>query len=200
MPLQTSMAPSVPLSLISEDQHQPPMRGQYTYVPSSTAPRQLPMTASPQSGTDSASSVPRYVDDGRPAKTSRNASHHSGGSVGNSEAHSDYRYGSYAPVNNGGEVIPPNYGAESSTSNATSQRDVYSSSQGWRTTAGEQSATVAYAGNDGRAYASSYDQYKNRPADSQVKSEPGQTSHPDAYGVSHRGSFDGLANYSWSNS
>lgn len=204
LPLQTSMPPSVPLSLISEEQHQQPMRPQYTYVPSSTAPRQMPMATAAHGGADGASNVPRYVDDGRPAKTPRSASHQtlpSSGSMANSETPSDYRYGSYGQVNSGGsDVLAPHYGAEASAPHAAGQRDVYPPPHGWRPTTTEHNPSVPFAGSDARAYGSSYDQYKSRPGEPQTKGEQGQPGQPEPYSGGHRGSFDAMNNYSWGNS
>ena len=206
MPLQTSMPPSVPLSLISEEQHQqPPMRSPYPYVPSSTAPRQMPMTASPHSSADGTSNVPRYVDDGRPAKAPRSAGHQtvpSSGSIANGEPPSDYRYGSYGQVNSGsGDVLGSHYGPEASAPNASGQRDMYPPPQGWRPATSEHHSPPApFAGSDARAYSSSYDQYKSRPSEPRIKGEPGQPGQPEPYASGHRGSFDGMNNYSWSNS
>lgn len=201
IPLQTSMPPSVPLSLISEEQHQQPMRSQYTYAPSSAAPRQMPMAPSAHGSSDSPSSIPRYVDDGRPAKAPRSAGHQSApasGSAASSETAPDYRYGSYGQVGSGaGEVLPPHYGTESSASSSAGHRDVYPPPQGWRPATGEHGS---YAGSDTRPYGTSYDQYKSRPSDPQAKAEPGPPGQSEHYGSGHTGSFDNMNNYSWGNS
>lgn len=197
MPLQTTMPPSVPLSLIAEEGQQP-MRSQYTYVPSSTAPRQMPMNA-PVQGTDGTSNVPRYVDDGRAAKTARSGSGQPVSSTDsiNSGTPPDYRYGSYGSVTSGGtDVLPPAYGSETSApTTAAAQRDVYPSPQNWRPA--EQGSTMPYGSTDPRSYGTTYDHYKPGSNDGQVKREQGQ---PDAYGGTQRGSFDSMNNYSWNNS
>lgn len=184
MPLQSTMPPSVPLSLIAEEGQQP-LRSQYTYVPSSTTPRQMPIGQGPEA----TSNVPRYVDDGRAAKTARSSS---GQPVSTADSITsgtppDYRYGSYGSVAGGSsDILPTAYAAETSAPSSTSQRDVYPPPQNWRP-ADQSSAT------DPRSYGSAYDQYK--PGDAQVKREQGQ---PDAY--PHRGSFDAMNNYSWNHS
>lgn len=196
MPLQTTMAPSVPVGLISEDR---PIGSQYTYAP----PRHLPLGASSQPGADSAVSVPRYVDDGRPSKAPRTGAHqtvHSSSSIPASETAGEYRYGSYTPVSNGaGEVNPPNYVAETTTPHSAPSRELYQSPPTWTSSGAESSSTVAYAAHDGRPYA--YDQYKDRPSSGgpQIKAG-GPASHPEPYNGGHRGSFDAMNNYSWGNS
>jgi hypothetical protein len=204
MQLPTSMAPSVPLSLISEEQHSQPMRSQYTYVQSTNPPRQLSVSASAPGGPSSGVNVPRYMDEARPPKSSHGAGHqsvHSSGSMANSETPSEYRYSSYAAVNNGtGDVSSQNYGSETSGASHGASRDVYPPPATWTTTAGEPAATGAYASHDGRPYASPYDHYKSGSSGSQVKVESSQTSHADAYSGGPRGSFDAMNNYSWSSS
>lgn len=200
MPLQTSMPPSVPLSLISEEHQTQPMRSQYTYAPSSAAPRQMPMTSSVHGSGGSPSSIPRYVDDGRPAKAPRSSGHQTGptsGSAASSETAPDYRYGSYGQVNSGaGDVLPPHYGTEPPASSSTGHRDVYPPPQGWRPTTGQHGS---YAGSDARPYGT-YDQYKSRPSDPQARTEPGPPGQSEHYGSGHTGSFDNMNNYSWGNS
>lgn len=201
MPLPTTLPPSVSMGLMSEEQHQQAMRPQYNYVPSSTAPRQMP--SSVQAGQDSSASVPRYVDEGRPSKMARTGGHqsvHSSGSLSNSEGASDYRYGSYTPVTHGASDV-----AQQSYSSATTSpldpappRDVYPPAQSWTTSAPEHNSTLAYAAPDGRSYASPYDHYKGRADGSHMKPEP-QQSYAGGYNSGHRGSVDAMSNYSWSN-
>ncbi|KAK8035374.1 hypothetical protein PG993_010369 [Apiospora rasikravindrae] len=101
MPLQSSMPP-VQLSMVASEQP-PSIRTQYAYVPGSSAPPQLSVSTSSMGAPhDHNLSVPRYVESGRPSKSPRHASHtsvHSAGSISNNES-SEYRYGSYVPVNN----------------------------------------------------------------------------------------------------
>lgn len=196
MPLQTTLPPSVPLSLIAEEGQQP-MRSQYTYVSSSSAPRQMPMNT-PQGGDGTASNVPRYMDDGRATKAARSGNGQPVSSTDsiNSGASTDYRYGSYGSVTSGGsDALPPAYGTETTAASTAGQRDVYPPPQNWRPP--EQSSTVPYGSTDPRAYGTGYDQYKPSPGDGQAKREQGQ---PDAYGGTHRGSFDTMNNYSWNHS
>ncbi|KAI1631415.1 NDT80/PhoG like DNA-binding family protein [Biscogniauxia mediterranea] len=93
MPMQTSM-PSVQLSLAASEQHPPPIRTQYAYVPGTSAPPQLSVSTT----TDHNNlSVPRYVDSNpRPSKSPRHGSHQSvpsTSSISNTDATSEYRYG-----------------------------------------------------------------------------------------------------------
>lgn len=205
LPLQTTMPQPVPMGLISEEQQQqqpPPLRSQYTYVQSTPGPRHLPLGASSQPPAENAVNVPRYVEDGRPSKTPRTATHqtaHSSSSIATSEAPAEYRYGSYAPVSNGGgEVGQPSYVTETSAAHPAPSRELYQSPQTWTTSGAEPSSTVAYAGPDGRSYA--YDQYKSRPSSGPQLKTGGQTSHPESFSGGHRGSFDNMNNYSWGNS
>lgn len=194
MPLQTTLPPSVPVGLLSEDR---PMGSQYTYAPA----RHLPLGASSQPGADSAVNVPRYVDDGRPSKAPRTGGHHtvhgSGPMPPAGEAPAEYRYSAYTPVTNGaGEVGQPNYVPESTTPHSAPSRELYQSSPAWTTSGAEPSSTVAYAAPDGRHYA--YDQYKDRPNSGAPHIKAGgHGSHPEPYNGVHRGSFDAMNNYSW---
>lgn len=196
MPLQTTVPPSVPVGVITEER---PLGSQYTYAP----PRHLPLGATSQPGPDSTVSIPRFVDDGRPSKAPRTGGHqtvHGSNPLPTGEAPGEYRYGAYTPVSNGaGEVNPPSYVPETTTSHSAPSRELYQSPSTWTTSAGESTSTVAYAAPDGRPYA--YDQYKDRPSSGgpQIKAG-GQGSHPEPYNGAHRGSFDGLSNYSWGNS
>ncbi len=200
--LQSSMPASIPLSLIAEEPHHQPMRPQYTYLPSSSAPRHMSMSASSHLPADHASNIPRYLDDVRPAKAARVGLNTvaSSGSVGPNDSTPDYRYGSYGSVNSAtGDVIPATYGPEGTGATATGSRDVYPPPpQGWRPATSDTSHSVSYTGGDSRTYAASYDHYKGRPSAGQVKEDPGQASHPGPYGSGHRGSFDAMNNYSWS--
>lgn len=202
MPLQPSIPPPVPLSLVSNDHPQPPMRSPYTYVPSGTGSSQLPANATPSGGADSALNVPRYVDHSRPVKSPRHPAHqsvHSTSSVANTEASPEYRYGSYAPVNNtSGDVAHQSYQSEPTGSTAGPPRDYYPSSSAWTTTAGEHNASVGYTSGDARSYSFSHDQYKGGAQGvPPVKPEPG---HQAVYSGAHRGSFDAMNNYSWGGS
>ncbi|KAH6987449.1 hypothetical protein BKA56DRAFT_478289 [Ilyonectria sp. MPI-CAGE-AT-0026] len=203
LPLQTSMEPSVQLSLVATDQTQPPIRPQYTYVHSTTAPPQLPNHTAPLSGHESALSIPRYVDNPRPSKSPRHVSHPSARSSGSmaNEASPEYRYGSYAPVNTSpGDATQPGYNQESSTGPSAPARDYYPSSTTW-TTAGEHSSSVAYTNNDGRPYPFPQDQYKSTTAGtSPTKTDSSQSQAPSVYSGGPRGSFDAMNQYSWSGS
>lgn len=197
MPLQTSMPPPVPLSLVSNDQTQPPLRSPYNYAP--------PSTTTPPAGTDSALSVPRYVDNPRPTKSPRHSSHqsvHSASSAANPDASPEYRYGAYAPVNSGsGDVAQASYPADATGPTSAPPRDYYPSTGTWTTTAGEQNSSVGYAGGDGRGYSFTHDQYKaGTPGAPPVKADPSQPGAQAVYGGGPRGSFDAMNNYSWSSS
>jgi hypothetical protein len=163
LPLQSSI-PSLPLD------QQPSARGQYTYVQQQTSASQLPASTPAVSGQDSALSIPRYVDNGRPNKSPRHTgqqSVHGTNSVNNSES-PEYRYGS-------------------STQGSTSSREYYPSSQAWSTTAaGETSSSTTYTNTDARPYPFPHEPYKaGTPTGSSVKAES-------------RGSFEPMHNYSWS--
>ena len=167
--LQTSM-PQVQLSLAAQDHQQAPVRTQYaTYVHSTSAPTQLPLSAA----ADGSLGVPRYLDDGpRPSKSPRHASHpsvHSAGSVTNDSASNEYRYGPpYVGVSgNSGEIPhqshqPPTYGhaghetpsaPPSAPAPAPPSRDYFPPSQSWTTTAGESTApSVSYTNGEHRPY------------------------------------------------
>ncbi|KAM0447912.1 hypothetical protein ACHAO4_008443 [Trichoderma viride] len=162
LPLQSTIS-SLPL------EQQPSTRGQYTYVQQQTSGSQLPASTPAVSGQDSALSIPRYVENGRPNKSPRHSgqqSVHAANTVNNSES-PEYRYGS-------------------TTQGSNPSREYYSSSQAWSTTvAGENSSTTAYTTTDARPYPFSHDSYKAGTATgSSVKPEP-------------RGSFEPMHNYSW---
>ncbi|KAK7413459.1 hypothetical protein QQX98_007684 [Neonectria punicea] len=199
LPLQTSMEPSVQLSLVTSDQTNPPIRPQYTYVHSTTAPPQLPIHSAPLGGHESALSIPRYVDNPRPSKSPRH-SHPSirTGSIAN-ESSPEYRYGSYAPVNTSpSDVAQPGYNPDSSAGPSAPARDYYPSSSTW-TTAGEHSSSVAYTNNDGRPYPFPQEQYKSSTAGtSPTKTDSSQSQAPSVYSGGPRGSFDAMNQYSWS--
>ncbi|CAI6100363.1 unnamed protein product [Clonostachys chloroleuca] len=201
--LQTAMAPSGPLSLLSDDDHSQPIRPQYTYIQSSTTPRQMAMDPTTQIGPDSAVNVPRYVDEGRPTKAFRNAGHqsvHSSGSIGNSDSTSEYRYGSYTTIPSTSTEIPqPSFNSDAPVTSQGGQREIYPPTQSWTTSSGGDSSILAYSGTEGHPYTSPYDHQKSRVSGPQIKGE-GQTSQPESYSSGHRGSFDAMNNYSWSNS
>lgn len=170
LPLQSAIPP-LPLSIGANEQPSS-ARGQYTYVQQPTSGCQLPAstTASAVSGhADSALSIPRYVDNGRPNKSPRQSgqqSVHATNSISNSES-PEYRYGS-------------------STHGSTSSREYYPPSQAWSTSAaGENSSSTAYASADARPYSFPHEPYKaGTAAASSVKAES-------------RGSFEPMHNYSW---
>lgn len=200
LPLQPSIPPPVPLSLVSNDHSQPPMRSPYPYVQSTNAAPQL-STNSGSSGAHDSSLVPRYVDNSRPAKSPRHPAHqsiHSTSSVANEQS-PEYRYGSYAPVNNGsGEIAQPGYAHEAAGQTSAPPRDYYPPSGTWTTTAGEHTSSVGYTSGDVRSYSFPHDQYKGGPqGPSAVKHEQGQPGHPAVYNAAPRGSFDAMNNYSW---
>lgn len=205
LPLQTSMEPSVPLSLVGTDQTQPPIRSQYTYVHSTTGASQVPIPTAPLPSHESALSIPRYVDNPRPSKSPRHVSHpsiRSASSIAN-EASPEYRYGSYAPVNpSPGEATQGGYNPEPAASAAPPARDYYPPATTWTTTAAEPASTVAYANHDGRSYGFQQDQYKTTTAGSsptiKAESTQGQSQGPSVYNGGPRGSFDAMNQYSWS--
>lgn len=205
LPLQTSMAPSVPLPMTANDQSQPPLRSQYTYT--SSAP---PLSGNHVSigGPDAAFSMPRYVDSNpRPSKSPRHSGHqsvHSSGSISNTENSSDYRYGSYRTSNSGPSEVSqaPGYASESSGATGAPSRDYYPpSSSTWTTTApaaaAESNSGLSYAGTDGRSYSfSSQEPYKSGA--SSLPPSKHETGAPSGvYGGGSRGSFDTMNNYSW---
>ncbi|OLN81386.1 Transcription factor vib-1 [Colletotrichum chlorophyti] len=201
MPLQTPM-PSVQLSMAAnEQQQQPPIRSQYGYVQSTTAPPpplSASATAMPASS-DSALNVPRYVDNPRPTKSPRHASQPSIGSISHHDASPEYRYGSsYGAVgSNTGDIAPSAYKPESSASHPAPSRDYYPPSSSWTTTAGEPASTVAYSSSEGRSYAFP-DQYSSGGHTPAPKQEHGPAPPaPGPYSSAHRGSFDGMNHYSW---
>ncbi|KAF6808374.1 NDT80 like DNA-binding family protein [Colletotrichum sojae] len=202
MPLQTSM-PSVQLSLVSHDQQQPPIRTQYAYVQSTTAPPPLSVPATAVASSDNALNVPRYVDNPRPTKSPRHASHpsiHSTGSLANNESSPEYRYGSsYGGVgSNPGDMSSSGYKQEPAASHAAPPRDYYPPSSSWTTSAGEPASTVAYTSGEGRPYAGFPEQYAGGSAAPAPKQEQGGPAPPAAgYSGAHRGSFDGMSHYSW---
>lgn len=170
LPLQSSI-PSLPLSIGASEQ-QSSARGQYTYVQQPTSGSQLPAstaTSAVSGHADSALSIPRYVDNGRPNKSPRQSgqqSVHGANSISSSES-PEYRYGS-------------------STHGSASSREYYPPSQAWSTTtAGENSSSTAYASADTRPYSFPHEPYKaGTAATSSVKTES-------------RGSFEPMHNYSW---
>lgn len=168
--LQSSIPP-LPLSMGASEQSSS-ARGQYTYVQQPASGSQLPpSTSTPAVGghADSALSVPRYVDNGRPNKSPRQSgqqSVHGANSISSSES-PEYRYGS-------------------STQAPASSREYYPPSQAWSTTtAGETSSSTAYASTDARPYPFPHEPYKpGTAAGSSVKTES-------------RAPFEPMHNYSW---
>ncbi|KAI8714340.1 hypothetical protein NCS52_01153700 [Fusarium sp. LHS14.1] len=202
LPIQTSMEPSVPLSMVATDSEHPPVRSQYTYMQSTTAPPQLSIHTAPLGGHEHAMNIPRYVDNPRPLKSPRHMSHpsiRSAGSIANNDASPEYRYGSYAPVHTSpSDVAQPGYNAESSAPPSVPARDYYPPSNTWTTAAGEHSNSIAYASNEARPYPFPQDQYKNNTAGaSPVKTESSQSQPPSVYNGGQRGSFDAMNQYSW---
>ncbi|KAL0779509.1 hypothetical protein CaCOL14_003993 [Colletotrichum acutatum] len=199
MPLQTSM-PSVQLSLVANEQQQPPIRTQYAYVQSTTAPPPLSVSATAMaSSSDNALNVPRYVDNPRPTKSPRHASQPSIGSMSHHEASPEYRYGSsYGAVgNNPSEIAPPSYKPEASASHSNPSRDYYPPSSSWTTTAGEPASTVAYSSSEARPYGFP-EQYSSGGSAPTTKQEHAPAPPaPGSYSSAHRGSFDGMNHYSW---
>jgi hypothetical protein len=82
MPIQSSMEPPVPLSMVTNDSEHPPVRSQYTYMQTTTAPPQLSIQTTPLGGHEQAMNIPRYVDNPRPLKSPRHMSHPSIRSAG----------------------------------------------------------------------------------------------------------------------
>ncbi|GJC82128.1 transcription factor vib-1 [Colletotrichum liriopes] len=199
MPLQTSM-PSVQLSLVANDQQQPPIRTQYAYVQGTTAPPPLSVSATAMaSSSENALNVPRYVDNSRPTKSPRHASQPSIGSMSHHEASPEYRYGSsYGTVgNNPSDIAPPSYKTETPASHSGPARDYYPPSSSWTTTAGEPASTVAYSSSEGRPYGFP-DQYSSGGSAPTPKQDHGPAPPaPGSYSSAHRGSFDGMNHYSW---
>ncbi|PHH85189.1 hypothetical protein CDD83_780 [Cordyceps sp. RAO-2017] len=175
MPLQTSMAPSVPLPLPGNDQSQSSLRSHYSYA------------SGPQLS-DSAFSMPRYVDSNpRPSKSPRQSGHqsvHSSGSISNTDTSSEYRYGSYRGTGSSGA--------------GDGSHQTYPPPSSWTTTSSEQNSSLAYAGSDGRSYSFSHEPYKSGGA-SAIPPLKHETASSSVYGGGgSRGSFDTMNNYSWS--
>ncbi|PNY27208.1 Transcription factor vib-1 [Tolypocladium capitatum] len=194
LPLQTSMAPSVPLPLTASEQSQPSLRSQYSYT---TSAPQLSGGNVTIGGGDNAFGMPRYIDGNpRPSKSPRQSGHHSvhsSGSITNTDASSDYRYGSYRASNTGASDSSqaPSYTSESSAATSAPSRDYYPSSNSWTTSAAEPSPSLAYAGTDARSYTFSQEPYKGASsAIPPLKHE---------YSGAPRSTFvDTISNYSWS--
>jgi hypothetical protein len=181
--LPTSMAPPVQLSLVSGEQPSSSLRSQYTYVHTSAAPPQLPVSAPAMSSTE-AMSVPRYIDSARPSKSPRHADQQSVHGPAASDTSSEYRFGSYGGVSSSsGEVTQSSYNSESSSANPP--RDYYPPPNTWTTSAPEHSSSAAYASGESRPFAP-------------IKTEPTHPTPPPVYEGGHRGSFDAMNNYSWS--
>lgn len=202
MPLQTSMPPPVPLSLVPNEQSQPPLRSPYTYVGSATTPSHVSSNTTPPASSDGLN-VPRYVDNARPAKAPRTSGHQSvpsASSITNTEASPEYRYATYAGVgSNQSDVSPSNYPPDASGPTSAPTRDYYPPSGAWTTSAGEHNPSVGYtSGGDARGYSYGHDQYKpSATGPAAAKPDPNQPGAP-VYGSTPRGSFDNMNNYSWS--
>ncbi|KAF5025916.1 hypothetical protein F66182_2035 [Fusarium sp. NRRL 66182] len=201
MPLQSSMEPPVPISMVANDSEHPPVRSQYTYMHTTTAPPQLSIHTAPLGGHEQAMNIPRYVDNPRPLKSPRHMSHpsiRSTSSVANNEASPEYRYAPYAPIHtNSNEVAQPNYNSESSGPPSVPARDYYTPSHTWTTAAGEHNTNLAYASNETRPYPFSQDEYKNTGTGPSTKTDPGQPQPPSVYNGAPRGSFETMNQYSW---
>lgn len=217
---QTSM-PSVQLSLVAQDQQQPPIRTQFaSYVQGTSAPPHLSLSTTADN-----LNVPRYVDNNpRPSKSPRHASHQSvTSSISNDTAPGEYRYGppqsaystsEMSPQSQhppGGQPPPPQYGTpsqENNTSappsatapNAPPPRDYFPSSQSWTTTAGEpSSSSVSYPnGGSDRPYAFPSGKPEPHPQSHQSHQShphpppPGQHSAGGPGGV-----YGGVGHYAW---
>lgn len=186
MPLPPSV-PSVQLSLASHDQGAP-IRTQYAYAPSGAS--QLSGSAA----TDSALSVPRYVDNNpRPTKSPRHNSQPSGSLTTPGESASEYRYGSsYHDVALNTTSADFHSAAssgqgDSSTPNSAPGRDYYPPASTW-TSSGESSAPTSAYATDGRSY--SFDAYKTGSAPPPPSKGPVSASGAPVY--------SSTANYSWS--
>ncbi|KAK8065347.1 Transcription factor [Apiospora hydei] len=186
MPLQSSMPP-VQLSMVASEQ--PPRYGHNTHT---SAPPQLSVSTSSMGAPhDHNLNVPRYVESGRPSKSPRHASHtsvHSAGSISNNET-SEYRYGSYVPVNNNQSQMgsPTAYttGDSSSAGHHQPTRDYYPPPNSWTTTAGETASVQAYHNPESRPYGGYQDQYKSGHAMPPLKTD-------------HHAAPAGYGNYGWS--
>ncbi|KAK8058311.1 Transcription factor [Apiospora phragmitis] len=190
MPLQSSMPP-VQLSMVASEQP-PSIRTQYAYVPGSSAPPQLSVSTSSMGAPHDHNnlSVPRYVESGRPSKSPRHASHtsvHSAGSISNNES-SEYRYGSYVPVNSNQSQMssPTTYttGDSNSAGHHQPTRDYYPPPNTWTTTAGEPASVQAYHNTESRPYGYQ-DQYKSGHAMPPLKTD-------------HHPAPAGYGSYNWS--
>ncbi|KAF7548224.1 hypothetical protein G7046_g8748 [Stylonectria norvegica] len=202
IPLQTSMASAAQMSLVSDEHQQPPLRPQYTYLQSSTAPPQLSIHTGPLGGHEHPLSIPRYVENSRPSKSPRHTSQpsiHSTSSMTNNGSSPEYRYGPYASgVTASHDVTQVGFNQDPSGSASAPVRDYYPPPTSWTTTASEHGSNAAYASNDSRSYSYSHDQYKNSTAGtSPVKADSSQLPPPSLYSGGPRGSFDSIGQYSW---
>ncbi|CAF3443491.1 unnamed protein product [Fusarium graminearum] len=202
MPIQSSMEPPAPLSMVSNDSEHPPVRSQYTYMQTTTAPPQLSIQTTPLGGHEQAMNIPRYVDNPRPLKSPRHMSHpsiRSSGSVANNEPSPEYRYAPYAPVHpSPSEVAQPSYHPETSGPPSVPSRDYYAPPHTWTSAAGEHNTNLAYANNETRPYPFPQDEYKNTTTGtSPTKTEPSQPHPTSVYNGTARGSFDTMHQYSW---
>ncbi|KAK4162770.1 transcription factor vib-1 [Cladorrhinum sp. PSN259] len=220
MPIQQTSMPSVQLSLVSQDQQQPPIRTQFaTYVQGTSAPPHLSLSTT----ADNSLNVPRYVDNNpRPSKSPRHASHQSvTSSISNDTAQGEYRYGPPTSAYSTSEMSPHSqhpptsaqgapapYGASSQENNnsappsatapnAPPPRDYFPPSQSWTTTAGESSAPAYANGGSDRPYAfPSGKPEQHQPPHSQSHphppSGPGQHSSGGPGGV-----YGGVGHYAW---
>ncbi|GAO15801.1 hypothetical protein UVI_02021350 [Ustilaginoidea virens] len=173
LPLQSSMAPSVPLPLSTSDHGPPGIRSQYNYAPTSTA--HLP-ASTVTIGADSNFSIPRYVDGNpRPSKSPRHQGHQSIHSSSSIPAEGpDYRYSSFRGLTSGNGDVSPG-------GNAPATRDYYPSVSTWTSTAAEPSSNLAYAGHESRPYSA----------------VPPLKHEAPPYSSSTRGPFESMNNYSW---
>ncbi|KAH6689449.1 NDT80/PhoG like DNA-binding family protein [Plectosphaerella plurivora] len=192
VPLQTS----VPTGSLSA------ARPSYSYPQTTNA--SVPSLPIP-TASETSLSVPRYIDDSRPAKSPRHGSHpsvHSTGSLTN-DGSSEYRYGSsYGPMStsHAGEGQPSSYGHDSSATLPPPPRDYYASSNTWTSSAAEVGSTAAYAGGETRSYTSPGQYKSSGPGMSQAK--PGEQVIPApgsgaVYTGPPRESIDTMNHYSW---
>ncbi|ATY58317.1 acid phosphatase phoG-Penicillium chrysogenum [Cordyceps militaris] len=145
----------------------------------------------PTAGAIATEHVPRYVDNGRSAKSPRHQGQSSvHGSISASDSASDYRYGSYrASVTS--DASNMGYAPDSTTT--ATQRDYYPSSGGtWTSSTTEPTTNLNYPS------ASGGNAHHPRPYAFDRHSKQEATLPNALYTPGAKGAFESMSNYSWS--
>lgn len=145
----------------------------------------------PTAGAIATEHVPRYVDNGRSAKSPRHQGQSSvHGSISASDSASDYRYGSYrASVTS--DASNMGYAPDSTTT--ATQRDYYPSSGGtWTSSTAEPTTNLNYPS------ASGGNAHHPRPYAFDRHSKQEATLPNALYTPGAKGAFESMSNYSWS--